>query len=71
MRAEWSALVRLAAWLRAAPAAVREAHARWLASLDLAGLLAAAQGAGLVAPTDARALQQARDDRPALLARLL
>lgn len=68
VRGEWSALVRLARALRPAPDPLRDAHARWLASLDLDALLAAAAAADLVTPADAAALRARAADRAALLA---
>jgi hypothetical protein len=68
-RAEWSALVRLARWLRAAPASLRQAHARWLAGLELGELLTAARDVGLVTPREAAGLD-ARDRRARTLADL-
>lgn len=65
--AEWSALVRVARSCAAAPAPLRAAHARWLAGLDLRGLLAAAVAAGLVDPDRAHALQTDPDARADLL----
>lgn len=70
VHAEWSALARLARWLAPAPAALRDAHARWLASLDLSALLTSACALGLVAPADADALRTDRPARAALLAAL-
>lgn len=70
LRAEWSALLRGARWLRAAADPLPDAHARWLAHLDLTALLAAALAAGLVAPRDAAALRDAPTDRAARLADL-
>jgi hypothetical protein len=46
--AEWAALTGLAARMVGASAALREAHARWLASLELRPLLAALQAAGRI-----------------------
>lgn len=70
VRAEWSALVRLARWLAPAPAPLRDAHARWLATLELSALLTPACALGLVAPADAAALHTDRPARAALLAAL-
>lgn len=67
-RAEWSALVRGARCLRAAPADLRDAHAAWLASLDLSRLVDAASALGLVAPADAAALRDAPRTRADRLA---
>lgn len=69
-RAEWAALVRLAGWLRGAPAELRERHARWLAGLELAGLVAAAVAAGLVAADDGARVVSGREGRADALARL-
>lgn len=59
--AEWDALRRAARWSAAAPPALRDAHARWLASLDLAPLLARLVAAGLLAPADATRLANPAD----------
>ena len=56
---EWDALVRGARWAVAAPAVLREAHARWVAGLELTGLVDGAVRAGLVAPDrGARVVQE-------------
>lgn len=68
LRAEWSALIRGARWLRPTP--LCDLHARWLASLELSELLGGAQALGLVAPDDAGALRRDRHARSALLAAL-
>lgn len=70
VRAEWAALVRLAGWLRGAPAGPREAHARWLAGLELAGLVERAIAAGLVAAEDGGRVVRERERRAGLLAAL-
>lgn len=67
LRAEWSALVRGARWLRAADEPLRRAHARWLARLDLSALVAEALAAGLLDPADVASL---RDERSARAERL-
>lgn len=65
VHAEWSALVRLArSFKKTAPDPLRDAHARWLAGLDLADLLTAARDAGLVEHLDMQ------DDRARTLAAL-
>lgn len=68
LRAEWSALVRGARWLRPTP--LRDAHARWLASLDLSAIVAGARSLGLVAPDHAEQLRRDRHARGGLLAAL-
>lgn len=69
-RAEWSALVRLARWLRDAPPELRDAHARWLAGLRLAPLLADVVALGLVDAAAAAALDRDVRGRAARLAAL-
>jgi hypothetical protein len=70
VRAEWAALVRLAGWLREAPAELRAMHARWLAGLELTGLVAAAVAEGLVAAEDGARVVREREARAEALARL-
>lgn len=65
--AEWHALVRAARWCARAPAPLRDAHARWLAGLDLRPLLAAAVAADLTTQGRAHALQTAPQARADLL----
>jgi hypothetical protein len=65
VRAEWSALLRAARWLRASP--LRDVHARWLAGLDLSALLDGARALGLVTSMDASMLLQAHEARADLL----
>lgn len=47
VRAEWSAIIDVARSMAAAPSELREAHARWLAALDLAPLCERAAALGL------------------------
>lgn len=70
LRSEWSALVRGARWLRAAPAPLRDAHAHWLANLGLEPLLDDACAVGLASPADADALRCDRARRAQLFAAL-
>lgn len=71
VRAEWAALGRLARWLQPAPGPLREAHAAWLAGLDLGALVEAAVAAGLVAADDGRRLVEGRGERAAMFAALV
>jgi hypothetical protein len=68
LRAEWSALLRAARWLRPTP--LRDAHARWLATLDLSAILDGAASLGLVPLHHARTLRHDRPARADLLAAL-
>lgn len=65
VRAEWSALVRGARWLRSSP--LRDIHASWLAGLDLSALLEGARALGLVTLENSTALQHDREARAELL----
>lgn len=67
--AEWSALVRLSGWLVGAAAELREAHARWLAGLDLAPILARAVAERWLAAAEAEQVAGERLARAELLAR--
>jgi hypothetical protein len=67
--AEWRALVEVAARLENGPPALRDAHARWLAGLELSTVVAGALAAGLTTPADADALAEP-GGRAAHLARL-
>ncbi|MEZ4381288.1 MAG: hypothetical protein R3A79_08055 [Nannocystaceae bacterium] len=67
--AEWRALVEVAGRITRCPADLRDAHARWLADLDLSGVLAGALAAGLTTPAEIAALT-APGDRAAILAGL-
>jgi len=58
---EWDALIRGARWCAAAPPPLREAHARWLASLELAPLLRGAVETGLLTASDAIHLERSPD----------
>ncbi len=69
-RAEWAALGRLARWLRGAPGPLREAHAAWLAGLELAGLVEDAIAAGRVAAGPGRRVVRERAARADALAEL-
>lgn len=56
---EWDALVRGARWSAAAPVVLREAHARWVAGLELTGLVDGAVRSGLASPElGARVVQE-------------
>lgn len=65
---EWSALRRVAGWVRDSP--LGPAHARWVGRLDLGGLLAVLSTRGRIDDRDARRLLDAPDDRAAVLAGL-
>jgi hypothetical protein len=66
---EWDALVRLAGAMRGGDdRELREAHARWLAQLDLDELLAGVVARGWLAPDDARSLHADRPGRAGRLA---
>lgn len=67
LHAEWAALTGLAARMSAAPPALREAHGRWLASLELRPLLAPLHAAGRISVEQRAALQHEREGRAALL----
>ncbi len=69
-RAEWSALVHGARWLREAPSPLREAQARWLARLDLSELIEAALADGAVDGDTATALEHDPPERAARLSAL-
>lgn len=58
--AEWRALIDVADRIAGAPAALRDAHARWLAGLDLSSVARGAIAAGLATPADAAALAEPR-----------
>jgi hypothetical protein len=64
---EWDALVRGARWCGAAPTGLREAHARWIAGLELRGLVDGAVRAGLVAAADGRRILREPARRAELL----
>jgi len=69
--AEWAALTSLAVRMVEAPAALREAHGRWLASLELRPLLASLVAGGRITEEQCAALQReprARGERLAVLA---
>lgn len=68
--AEWAALTGLAARMLDAPDPLREAHARWLASLELRPLLTELHAQGTLTTEDRRALAHEPDARTARLARL-
>lgn len=67
VHAEWAALTGLAARMRTASQALQQAHARWLASLELRPLLAELRARGWVSAEHELALHH---DRPARAARL-
>lgn len=69
VRAEWAALVEVARTVAAAPAELREAHAAWLASLDLEELAEAAATLGLTTAEHARRVATDRAARAGELAR--
>jgi hypothetical protein len=69
-QAEWAALTGLAARMVGAPGALREAHARWLASLELRPLLAQLHAAGRITAEQRVAIERDRDGRSATLAAL-
>jgi hypothetical protein len=69
-RAEWAALTGLAARMGGAPAALRQAHGRWLASLELQPLLDALHAEGMVTVEQQTALLRDHDDRATRLAAL-
>lgn len=68
VRGEWNALCRMARGMRRAPEALRSAHARWLASLDLRSLVAARVAHHGLDPREARALVTEREERAERLA---
>lgn len=61
LRAEWHALVTLAQVIERS--SLRDAHARWLASLELTSLALHVAREGLVDEADARAIAEAHRDR--------
>lgn len=69
VRTELDALSRGARWVAAAPARLREAHARWLAGLELRPLVARAQRTGLIGAAVAGMLA-APEDRARVLRKL-
>ena len=69
VRAEWAALTRVASTLERASTKLRDAHAAWLAALDLTSVLAPATELGLCDETTRRALVERPTERPTLLAR--
>lgn len=70
VRAEWEGLTSLAARMVAAPQALRRAHARWLALLELRSLLEPLHAAGHLTTEERDGLLHARDERAERLARL-
>lgn len=68
--AEWAALTGLAARMIAAPTALRQAHARWLASLELGPLLAALHAGGRIAAEQRDGLLHDHEGRAERLAAL-
>lgn len=68
--AEWAALTGLAARMVAAPVELREAHARWLGSLELRSLLASLHAAGRLTLAQHDALARERVGRAERLAAL-
>ena len=66
---EWDALRRAARWTATAPEPLRNAHTRWLTSLDLSRLLHGAIDTGLLTYADATRLERSAD--PAELLRTL
>lgn len=69
-QAEWAALTGLAARMGAAPLALRQAHARWVASLELEPLLASLHAEGQLTLEQRRALLHDREQRVPRLAAL-
>lgn len=69
VRAEWAALVEVARVMEVAPSELRDAHAAWLASLDLSSLCESAAALGLVDAGLARRIVRDRQARAAELAR--
>jgi hypothetical protein len=63
VRAEWASLVDVADRMTQASAALRDAHATWLGSLDLEPLCRSAAELGLVAPAAAEAVAERRGER--------
>lgn len=68
VRIEWSALREVARCVGAAPPELRDAHAAWLASLDLAPLCAAACALGLTSESIAARIATEPRERAYLLA---
>lgn len=69
-RVEWDALREVARRMVEAPESLAEAHARWLAQLDLKPLVHAILAAGWMRTEHARRLLDEPRERPALLRRL-
>lgn len=70
LHAEWAALTGLAARMALAPEELRQAHARWLASLELRPLLAPLHAAGRISLEQRVALLHDREGRSPQLAAL-
>ncbi|GAB5542923.1 MAG: hypothetical protein SangKO_026830 [Sandaracinaceae bacterium] len=70
VRAEWSALSAVARQLADATDALRDAHARWLAGLDLAPLVTQAKALGLCEARAAAQLIDAPSERASVFAQL-
>lgn len=68
VKGEWAALTGLAARMRAAPAELREAHVRWLASLELSPLLAPLHAVGRITLEQRVGLLHDREHRAEQLA---